>query len=205
MKRFISTWLCLSSSIILGNFEIKSNEHTDVSIVFAEANTDLTVQRDIYAQSLLASYKNLIGNDLSSLNDKFVSDEAFIEHYNQVFEREVTALNNGECYFLSAIQDGKPVGWITVDSKPSRGQGEFYLREMAVDNDFKRKGIGSALLQAITHPGSPLTDAKTLLVITRKMNIPSIKLFEKLGYVESDYMHPDYSSEKYLSFEKKVN
>lgn len=89
-------------------------------------------------------------------------------------------LTNPQSVFVTAIGDGKVVGfaglWVVVD--------EGHITTVAVDPDYRGKGIGKKLTQEV------LARAKEKGVVcatleVRASNEPAIKLYEDLGFVKA--------------------
>ena len=84
---------------------------------------------------------------------------------------------------LVTEQNSKIVGWISID--PYRKGRKAFEKTVEVSlfihNDYKRKGIGNELLQAMTKTAKKL-EYKTIFAIVLNKNIGSTKLFEKNNF-----------------------
>jgi phosphinothricin acetyltransferase len=106
--------------------------------------------------------------------DEFTVDERkewFSQHTNKKYP------------ILVAEQNEKIVGWISIDPyrkgrKAFEKTGELSL---FICNNFKRKGIGNELLQAMMKTAKKL-GYKTMLTIVLDKNIGSISLLEKNNF-----------------------
>lgn len=89
-------------------------------------------------------------------------------------------LDNAQSVFLTAIADGKVVGyaglWVVID--------EGHITTVAVDPDYRRKGIGRKLTKAILEEAREQGVVCATLEV-RASNEAAIKLYEGLGFVQS--------------------
>ncbi|HRK22204.1 MAG TPA: ribosomal protein S18-alanine N-acetyltransferase [Fimbriimonadaceae bacterium] len=89
-------------------------------------------------------------------------------------------LTNPQSVFVTAIGDGKVIGyaglWIVVD--------EGHITTVAVDPDYRRKGIGKRLTTEVLSRAKELGIACATLEV-RASNEAAINLYEGLGFVQS--------------------
>jgi ribosomal-protein-alanine N-acetyltransferase len=84
--------------------------------------------------------------------------------------------------FLVAVPDGgEPVGY-TVGAYVQHDFCEAWILRMGVREDQRRKGIGSALLEAVTD-SLLVRHACTIRLSVSPENQPAIRLYEKHGFV----------------------
>ena len=88
-------------------------------------------------------------------------------------------LHNDLAYWLVALEGERVAGY--VGSQTVMGWTD--MMNVAVDPDFRRQGIGEALVEQLT------ADLKTmgsqcLTLEVRQSNTPAIALYEKLGFVQ---------------------
>jgi len=99
-----------------------------------------------------------------------------------VFERKEWFIShtNKKYPLLVAEQNEKIVGWISVDPYRKGRKAFEKTGELSffIHNDFKRKGIGSQLVQAMMKTAKEL-GYTTLVAIVLDKNIGSIRLLEK--------------------------
>ena len=90
---------------------------------------------------------------------------------------------------LVAEQNKKIVGWICIDPY-RKGRGAFTKTvevSFFIHNDFKRKGIGSELLQAMMNTAKKLEYA-TIYAIVLNKNIESMRLLEKNNFKQWGFL-----------------
>lgn len=92
----------------------------------------------------------------------------------------IAVLTFPEVIRLKAVVDGQMVGFVAGDPRPRDGWG--WIATIAVDSNYRRRGIGRALLHAceakLGVPRSRLT--------VRLSNQAAISMYEKDGYVTTD-------------------
>lgn len=104
------------------------------------------------------------------------------------------------CKWVSASNaSGDVVGYASFEYDSSAK--EVYIRQLAIAKEYKRQGIATKLIKEgiAQYPA-----AKKVVIITRKVNTPAIKMWEKLGFKQSAYMHDGYDANKYIGFEKNL-
>ncbi len=86
-------------------------------------------------------------------------------------------LTNESAYFFAATQDGVVLGYggmhITLD--------EGYIANIAVRDNARKKGIGSAVLTVLINTAKE-KGCSFLSLEVRKSNTPAIALYEKFGF-----------------------
>ena len=88
---------------------------------------------------------------------------------------------------LKAVENGSMVGFIAGDPRPRDGWG--WIATIAVDSNFRRRGIGTALLHVCE---SQLGVPRSRLTV-RTSNQGAITLYEKEGYRTIDVWKAYYS------------
>lgn len=81
---------------------------------------------------------------------------------------------------LKAVEDERMVGFVGGDPRPGEGFG--WIATIAVDPNYRRRGIGRALLRACE---SQLGVRRSRLTV-RLSNQAAIALYQREGYVASD-------------------
>src|SRR5712692_10911185 len=77
---------------------------------------------------------------------------------------------------FKAVSDGRLVGFVMGDPRPS--QGFSWIATIGVHPEFQRRGIGARLLAAAE---AALTTARIRLTV-RRSNVGAIALYQKFGY-----------------------
>lgn len=88
---------------------------------------------------------------------------------------------------LKAVEDGNMIGFVAGDPRPRDGWG--WIATIAVDSNFRRRGIGTALLHACE---SQLGVPRSRLTV-RTSNQGAIILYEKERYRTIDVWKAYYS------------
>lgn len=92
-------------------------------------------------------------------------------------ESLASELNNPRAHYCIAQLDGRIAGyagaWIVL--------GEAYVTNVAVHPDFRRRGLGRALMQQLIEHAAAL-DAPDMTLEVRISNQPAIALYESLGF-----------------------
>ena len=84
--------------------------------------------------------------------------------------------------FLVAVPDGKePVGY-TIGAAVQHNLYDAWILRMVVREDQRRKGIGSALLEAVTN-ALQARNACTIQLTVSPENRPAIRLYERHGFI----------------------
>lgn len=81
---------------------------------------------------------------------------------------------------LKAVEDGRMIGFVGGD--PRRSEGWGWVATIAVDPNYRRRGVGRALLRACERN---LGVQRSRLTV-RTSNRAAIALYEKEGYVATD-------------------
>ena len=83
------------------------------------------------------------------------------------------------------VLDGKPVAWYVTSEDPQR----IHLVSLIVLNDYRAKGIGSAILKNVLDPAD--RDRKTVRLSVSLGNIRAIALYSRFGFrqLENDGIH----------------
>lgn len=88
---------------------------------------------------------------------------------------------------LKAVEDGKMIGFVAGDPRPRDGWG--WIATIAVDQNFQRRGIGTALLHECE---SKLGTPRSRLTV-RLSNHGAIALYQREGYQTIDVWKAYYS------------
>lgn len=88
----------------------------------------------------------------------------------------IAVLSFPEVVRLKAVEDGRMVGFVAGDPRPSRGFA--WIATIGVDPHYQRRGIGRALLRAC----EALLKIPRLRLTVRMSNSAAIALYEQEGY-----------------------
>ncbi|MCW6168969.1 MAG: GNAT family N-acetyltransferase [Thermoplasmatales archaeon] len=136
------------------------------------------VETDI--ESMYIMLKNSLSpyltiNNSSSKNAQLIIDKSIGEDYvkKDVYLCLVAEINSIIAGWLAGS------GKTDILSEHSCSLGDFYIEEIVVDSHYRRKGVGSFLLRGI-----PKDRLKDIVVDTPLINKPTIKFYEKSGFVK---------------------
>lgn len=87
-------------------------------------------------------------------------------------------LQNETSRFLVAVEDGKVIGYIGMSAVIDEG----YLFNVAVDRQYRKKGVGSALVRELVTFCQKRNYAFLTLEV-RESNAPAISLYSRFGFV----------------------
>ena len=114
-------------------------------------------------------------------------------------------LGNPQAHFLAASESGTVAGYIGVQEIC----GEGYVTNVAVLPQYRRRGVGRALLLAALD-GAGARNCAFLSLEVRVSNLPAIRLYESLGFAaqgtrKSFYRDPAEDAIIYTKFLKEEN
>lgn len=106
-----------------------------------------------------------------------IEKECFVHPWSeQSLQGEMTKENS---VFLMAFEDENPVGYVGLSVVLDEG----YMGNLAVLCDYRRRGIGKALMDELLEECIKLDLAFATLEV-RESNIPAVKLYKGLGFEE---------------------
>ena len=88
-------------------------------------------------------------------------------------------LNNKLSLWMVAIDDEKVIGYVGSQTV----LGETDMMNIAVHPDYRKQGIGTALIVGLIG-ALELRDSHSLMLEVRASNTPAISVYEKLGFIE---------------------
>ena len=116
-------------------------------------------------------------------NNKLTYSIVPVEPYEKTLSIDVedysTFINNSQKVIFFADVDGKPVGQIKVVPWWNKFA---YIEELAVDTEFRGKGVGSALMRRAIE-WARTQHFPGIMLETQDNNVPACKLYEKYGFV----------------------
>lgn len=172
------------------HFSLKNRCKLDKPTITTERITsgNLSKELDLCARSFTQHYKKI------NILTKVIKSTDFVSE-----TRDFEAQKDG-VYFVRAFTKDKLAGYASYEKTDV--DGEIYIRQLAVEPECQRKGVGKKLsLDAIFQL---LPNTKHILVITRKTNESAIRFYRSLAFIESSFMHKGYSRDKYVSLEYVV-
>ena len=82
--------------------------------------------------------------------------------------------------FLMAFEDETPIGYVGLSTILDEG----YMGNLGVVEEYRRKGIGRALMNELINECKAMDSAFVTLEV-RASNTPAVKLYESLGFTEA--------------------
>ena len=104
-------------------------------------------------------------------------------------------LDNPTARFLVASDDGNVLGYIGANNIC----GEWYIDNIAVREDARRRGVGSMLMSSLIEKARN-ENALFLTLEVRPSNTPAIRLYEKFGFTVRGERKGFYSEPKEDAF-----
>ncbi len=100
-------------------------------------------------------------------------------------------LNNPNALYLIVEEEGQVLGYGGLQFAAS----EFYITNIAVHPDHRRKGVGRALVKALVG-WADQQDGEFVSLEVRPSNLGAIRLYESLGFVQVGQRKNFYSCPK---------
>lgn len=133
-------------------------------------------------------------NENSDGRDRLIIDRKSVLEY----------VTDSKYLTIIAGTDSGIAGWLSgsshseVLSDHGCKPGEFYIEEIVVDSEFRRKGIGESLLEKIQSSG-----LSALVIDTPSLNREAIRFYEKEGFLPVEGL-PDAFARKWTRMSKKL-
>ncbi len=191
-KHYYVLFFLFLSSVLYGN-------DTEISIKRIFTGT-MKAEQDLLVQGLLKSYSSL-NETIQDLTQKL--PENITGSFFDIEKEDLKAQKPG-VYFIRAMFKERVVGYASFEK--TKAKNEIYIRQLIVDPDFERKGIGKKICFDAIFELLPNTEH--IVVITRKANSTALGFYHKLGFQECNYMHEGFSPELFIGleyFKKEIN
>ena len=92
-------------------------------------------------------------------------------------EKSLELLLRDGNFGVAAIEEGRAVGYVGVISAPPEGE----ITNVATHPDFRRRGIGEGILDALKREANA-RGIESLYLEVRRSNAPARGLYEKMGF-----------------------
>ena len=119
---------------------------------------------------------------IESMTAAYLDEVATIENdcFSHPWSRRSleSELQNETSRFLVAVEDGRAIGYIGMSAVIDEG----YLFNVAVDRQYRKKGVGSALVRELVTFCQKRNYAFLTLEV-RESNAPAISLYSRFGFV----------------------
>lgn len=152
------------------------------------SRVDLRQEKDVFVRSFMEAYKDFTIEQLG-IKDK-------LSFLNSAFDDVEAELVSGKTHVASVRLDGKVVAFISF--KKTEQADQLYISQLAIDPRYWKHGLGRQLVFSIL---SIYPNTRSLVTIPRRINQVAKSFYLKLGFKESDYMHPGYDPKKYVGYE----
>ena len=165
--------------------------HADV-VIERISEGKLQKEKGLFVKEFATYYRKLN----STIDDE---RQKLPEITNAAFEDEEKDFKESKSgtYFFRARYKEIVIGYVSLEKTDN--EHEVYIRQLVVDSDFERNGIGKALGFDAVFESIP--DTNHVVVITRRSNDKALRFYQKLGFTECPYMHEGYSSEQFVGLE----
>lgn len=150
---------------------------------------DYSKEKKVFLHAFSSLYYDL-GAEALDLPDIRAALEEAIDHEIEL------AQTTPNIHWVRANEGEQTVGMIIfqTDHYPD----EVYIRQMSVEPEFQRQGIGRQLIFSLF---DQFPDTKKVVVITRKVNQPSTDFYHSIGFTNSSYIHEGYNPKHYFGME----
>lgn len=133
-------------------------------------------------QAIILPFDDQYGEDFKRLNVHWIEKYFELEPSDlKVLETPKSSIIEAGGFIFMAEYAGEIVGTCAL---LNRGDGEFELAKMAVDEKAQGKKIGFLLGEAIVNKAREL-GAKVIWLETNSMLTPALNLYRKLGFVDA--------------------
>lgn len=164
----------------------KNNEFKDV-IVHSKINEGITI-RKVSIEDKEITFK--WANDIQTRTNSFNTNIIPYENHSKWFDNKL--LDKNSWYYIGEI-DGEALGLIRFDLKENK-----IVAGITIDKKYRGHRLSSKLLQKSCNLLSQHTDLNIVAYI-KKDNIPSIKAFERAGFIyQTSLVINDIDSYEYI-------
>lgn len=143
---------------------------------------------ELYIRSFHEIYREYWSEEFADFMQK-----AFDKYFKKLILTDAMTL-------VVATRDQDICGWILVDHK--RESTRVIIELICVDSHVKRQGIGKRLIYAIRELFPEVT---SVAVATMKFNTVARPFYESLGFIETDFMLPEYDPKRKQGYEWFLN
>jgi ribosomal protein S18 acetylase RimI-like enzyme len=150
-----------------------------MKITIRELDSDSLTQVDRFERNSIVTAKLVLHVEDSKISYAILTVEPYEKILTIDAEDYTTFLQNPKKVIFFADVDGKPAGQIKMVPRWNKFA---YVEELAVDTEFRGKGVGYALMtraiawaKAQGFPG--------IMLETQDNNVPACKLYERCGFV----------------------
>lgn len=119
------------------------------------------------------------------------------ETHERWFNKKITDPNT---LILIAEDDGQRIGQIRFDKIPQKPCAEV---DIAVVGEKRAKGVGTEIIRSGSEMAFGCVEVSTLVSYIKPENFPSVKAFEKAGYVRQGIV--DYRGQKCIEMKLERN
>lgn len=116
--------------------------------------------------------------DLIRLNELWIKEHFSLEAADRSLAADPGSILRGGGHTICAVEDGRVVGAVALFQ---RGEQHFELARMAVDPDYRRRGIGRALALFALEKGLE-RGARRITLLSNTVLEPAIALYRSLGF-----------------------
>ena len=127
----------------------------------------------------------------AALNAQWIEELHFLEESDKHMVAHPEIYTQDGSHVLSAHIDGKVAGAVALKR---HGEGDYELTKMAVDSDFRGRGIGQVLMSACESYAKNSLGLSRLWLLSNTGNAAAIRLYKRNGWtVNHEGPHPRYA------------
>ena len=184
----------LTNYFFIPSCEAQKNENP-VTLQWVSTNdNDLKLEEEVFVRSFLEAYKDFSEEQLQIEQNKEEWLKITFQEERDEFKKE-----NGKVFLVSAKKDTKVVGFLLFNETENKG--EVYIRQLAVDPECWKQGIGKELMFSVSEK---ISDIQKYVLLTRRCNTSAKNFYTKLGFKEFEYEHASLDPKKYVGYKLVV-
>ncbi|MFH1644571.1 MAG: GNAT family N-acetyltransferase [bacterium] len=191
-KVFALSFICFLST----NAEIK------LKWLNAFDSNDLIAAKDVFLESFNKSYGQIYTDGMIEVTNGKMKVDEFL---NKVAEEDFTTfarkLGDSNFHFVVAKDEEKIVGFAMFTKDEKEEDEVYYIEHQAVSSDSWGNGIGKQLVLSII---SKVDNINKIALVTRTKNEPAIKLYKKMGFMQTNYEHVGLNPDIYAGYELEI-
>lgn len=159
------------------------------AVIEWDHSLDYSTEQEVFLHAFSNVYDEL-GTEALHVPDI----HAFLEE--AIKEEVQLAKRDPDIHWVRAKEKDRTVGMIIFETH--HYPDEVYIRQTSLEPEFQRRGIGRELVLSLF---DRFPETGKVVVITRKVNAPSIEFYHALGFTDCPYMHEGYDPDRYFGME----
>jgi ribosomal protein S18 acetylase RimI-like enzyme len=177
-------WLVTSQDGLNIRLTLPLDTLKEEKIIFIKAFTESYTRNPI----IMGDIKNLKKMDLKTFLQSAFEDE----------ENDFTNKKEKTIFLSAKTLEGKTIGYASFD----KGAETIYIRQLAVDPAFWKKGVGACLVFAIFKLWEK---PSRLQLVTRRANTKALTFYQNLGFTYSNFAHQGLDPKLYCGMDRTLS